>query len=64
MVSSSKVGYRSRAQRSSLEHTVILGVDSWGPRLGLDGSLNLAVESQSLDAAWAGWDNFEAANKG
>jgi len=54
MVSRSKVGDRSRNQRASLAHIVLLVVDPWCSWFGLDRSLHLAVENQRLDSAM-GW---------
>jgi hypothetical protein len=51
MVSSSEVGDCSRSQRDSLAQTVLLVLDRWWSRSGVDSALHLALEDQGLDAA-------------
>jgi hypothetical protein len=58
-----KWGYRSRSQRVSLAHTLLLIVDAWCSGFGLDSSLHLAVENQRMDAAMGTLDDLEAAKK-
>ena len=63
MVSSSEVGDRGRSQHDSLAHTVLLVVDPWWSRSGLDSAFDLALEDERLDPAMGGWNDLEAADK-